>query len=138
MSETEVKGAISEEKAAGSIADSLSVEEEAAIREMMEIGVFYGQSKSRTNPKMKPYILTNRSGFAVIDLEKTLASLKRTEKIVAKTLAKGGKVLLIGTSPSVKGAVREMAEELCIDIKDKKLLFKVENAGRKEYHFLIF
>src|SRR3989344_6694909 len=32
---------------------------------------------------------------------------------------------------------REMAEELCIDIKDKKLLFKVENAGRKEYHFLI-
>ena len=92
--------------------DSLSVEETEIIKEMMDLGVFYGSSKARTNPKMRKYILTNRSGFSVIDLEKTLEGLKRTSAAIEEVVMSGGMVLLVGISPSVKGIIKQMAEEL--------------------------
>ncbi|OGY57145.1 MAG: 30S ribosomal protein S2 [Candidatus Colwellbacteria bacterium RBG_13_48_8] len=79
---------------------------------MMELGVFYGRSKSKTNPKMRPYILTNRSGFAVIDLEKTLAAIKKIKGVIEDIAGQRGLILFVGTSPSVKNAVKTVAEEL--------------------------
>lgn len=93
-------------------ADVLSPEDTEAIKHMMDLGVFYGSSKARTNPKMRKYILTNRSGFSVIDLEKTLEGLKRTTAAIEEVVVSGGTVLLVGISPSVKGAIEEMAQEL--------------------------
>src|SRR3989338_10715893 len=92
--------------------DSLSVEETEIIKNMMDLGVFYGSSKARTNPKMRKYILTNRSGFSVIDLEKTLEGLKKTSAAIEGVVVGGGMVLLVGIAPSVKGTIKQMAEEL--------------------------
>lgn len=86
--------------------------EAALIKEMMELGVFYGRSKARTNPRMKKFILTNRSGFNVIDLEKTLESFEKVKVVLEKAVLAGGNILLVGTGPSVKGAILDMAKEL--------------------------
>lgn len=90
----------------------LSPEETEMVKQMMDLGVFYGSSKARTNPKMRKYILTNRSGFSVIDLEKTLEGIKKTSAALESVIVSGGTVLLVGVAPSVKGSIKEMAEEL--------------------------
>ena len=82
------------------------------ISKMMELGVFYGHSKSRTNPKMRRYILANRSGFNVINLQKTASKLEAAKKLIDKVVPKGEGVLLVGTGPSVKDAVRSLADRL--------------------------
>ena len=112
MVEKEVIEAITKDIPAGLEVDTLSPEETEAIKNMMDLGVFYGSSKARTNPKMRKYILTNRSGFSVIDLEKTLEGIKKTSAAIDAVVASGGMILLVGLSPSVKGAIKEMAEEL--------------------------
>ncbi|MEX2054242.1 MAG: 30S ribosomal protein S2 [Candidatus Colwellbacteria bacterium] len=91
--------------------DTLTPEETELIKSMMDIGVFYGRSKARTNPKMRKFILTNRSGFSVIDLQKTIEALVRATKMVEDAVAQKETVLLVGVSPSVKGAIKEVAEE---------------------------
>src|SRR3989344_4652224 len=112
MVEKEVMEETTKENTAQLETDSLSVEETEIIKEMMDLGVFYGSSKARTNPKMRKYILTNRSGFSVIDLEKTLEGIKKTSAAIDAVVSSGGMILLVGLSPSVKGAIKEMAEEL--------------------------
>jgi len=91
---------------------SSSVENNELVSEMMNLGVFYGQSKSRTNPKMRKYILANRSGFSVINLEKTIVKLEATKKLIKEVTAKREKVMVVGTSPAVRGAVKQLGEEL--------------------------
>lgn len=92
--------------------ETLDPEEASSMQEMMELGIFYGRSKSRANPKMKPFIVSNRSGFGVINLRKTYAALKKLDEILEEVVQKQGLILLVGTSPSVKGAVKAAAEEL--------------------------
>jgi len=91
---------------------SLPTQENQLVSEMMNLGVFYGQSKSRTNPKMRKYILANRSGFSVINLEKTLIKLEAAGKVIKEVVAKGEKVMVVGTSPSVRQSVKSLGEEL--------------------------
>ena len=112
MTEKEVIETTVKESATELEADSLSPEDTQMVKEMMDIGVFYGSSKARTNPKMRKYILTNRSGFSVIDLEKTLEGLKRTSAAIEEVVINNGTLLLVGISPSVKGMVKQMAEDL--------------------------
>ena len=112
MVEKEVIDVIAKNVSTGLEADSLSPEETETIKSMMDLGVFYGSSKARTNPKMRKYLLTNSSGFSVIDLEKTLEGIKRTSAAIEEVVVNGGMVLLVGISPSVKGAIGEMAAEL--------------------------
>lgn len=92
--------------------ETLDPEEASSMQEMMELGIFYGRSKSRANPKMKPFIVSNRSGFGVINLRKTYAALKKLDEILEGVVQKQGLILLVGTGPSVKGAVKAVAEEL--------------------------
>ncbi|KKU19648.1 MAG: 30S ribosomal protein S2 [Parcubacteria group bacterium GW2011_GWA2_46_10] len=112
MAEKEIIETAIKENTAQLEADSLSPEETEMVKEMMDLGVFYGSSKARTNPKMRKYILTNRSGFSVIDLEKTLEGLKKTSVAIEGVVVNGGMVLLVGIAPSVKGTIKQMADEL--------------------------
>jgi small subunit ribosomal protein S2 len=100
----------------------LSPEETSSLQEMMELGIFYGRSKSRTNPKMKPFIVNNRSGFGVINLRKTYAALKSFNLIAEEAIQKQGSILMVGTSPSVRDVVREAAKELgCPSVTERWL-----------------
>lgn len=91
----------------------LTPEEGEMLRQMMEVGVFYGRSKARTNPLMKDYVLATRAGFEVIDLEETIASLgKVADFIKGRVSVDKGPILLVGTSPAAKTVIKEMAERL--------------------------
>jgi len=61
---------------------------------------------------MKPFIVNNRSGFGVINLRKTYVALQKLNEVVADAVQKQGLILLVGTSPSVKNAIKEAADEL--------------------------
>jgi small subunit ribosomal protein S2 len=90
----------------------LTPEETAAVKELMEAGVFYGQSHSRTNPKMNGYILTSKGGVEIIDLAKTLKALIKAQELIKDKILAGEEVVLVGTTPAGKGIVKELGEKL--------------------------
>lgn len=85
-----------------------------ASKEMIDAGVFYGRSKSRTNPKMKQYVLTNRGGIEIIDLAKTQEGLSRAVDFLKEKVKNGELVLLVGAQPSAQDEVAKVGKELGI------------------------
>src|SRR6266481_1031439 len=84
---------------------------EAASEEMIEAGVFYGRRKSKTNPKMKGYVLANRGGLEIINLEKTLDGLTLAVSFLKEKVKAGGLVLFVGTQPAAQAPIQKLAEE---------------------------
>lgn len=79
------------------------------IKELLEAGVHFGHQTKRWNPKMKQYIFDARNGIHIIDLGKTLNQLETACDLLSKTVAKGGKVLFVGTKKQAQEAVKEAA-----------------------------
>jgi small subunit ribosomal protein S2 len=79
-------------------------------REMIEAGVFYGRKKSKTNPKMRQFILTNRGGIEIVDLQKTTEGLDRATEFIKEKMKNGGLPLFVGTSPAADVAIRHIAD----------------------------
>jgi small subunit ribosomal protein S2 len=93
----------------------LSAEDKAKLpilEEMMKAGMMYGRKKSVTNPKMKGYVYTFRNGIAIFDLVRTLENLAKAEEFLKGVMAKGGKILVVGTQPAARDLVKSFAEEL--------------------------
>ncbi len=93
----------------------LSAEDKAKLpilEEMMKAGMMYGRKKSVTNPKMKNYVYTFRNGIAIFDLTRTLEQLAKAEEFLKGIMAKGGKILMVGTQPAARDLVKVLAEEL--------------------------
>lgn len=90
----------------------LTPEETTAVNGLMEAGVFYGQSHSRTNPKMNQYILTSKGGVEIIDLVKTLKALVKAQELIKEKILAGEEVILVGTTPAGKGLVKMLGEKL--------------------------
>jgi len=89
--------------------ESLTAEEILLLQEMAEAGLLYGLSKSKTHPKMKPYIFATRSGVEIINLETSIKSLAKSVELLKSVVASGKSVLLVGTSPAAKIVVKEAA-----------------------------
>jgi len=68
-----------------------------SMKELLESGVHFGHRTHKWNPKMKPYIFTERNQIHIIDLQKTVKALDEAFAIVAEYVAKGGTVLFVGT-----------------------------------------
>ncbi|MGC9610875.1 MAG: 30S ribosomal protein S2 [Minisyncoccia bacterium] len=81
------------------------------IQEMAKAGVFYGHKKTKTNPKMKPYIGGRRNEIELLDPETVLKSLEQATGFLKEKFALGGLVLLTGTKPAAKEAIKSLAEE---------------------------
>ena len=75
------------------------------MKQMLETGVHFGHQTRRWNPKMKPYIFGARNGIHIIDLQQTLKLFRDAYDKMADTVAKGGKVLFIGTKRQAQEAV---------------------------------
>ncbi len=75
------------------------------MKQMLETGVHFGHQTRRWNPKMKPYIFGARNGIHIIDLQQTLKLFRDAYDTMADTVAKGGKVLFIGTKRQAQEAV---------------------------------
>lgn len=113
--ETQIKDNETELEGGKVEAEVLSAEDKAkmpTLEEMMKAGLIYGRKKSKTSPKMKPYIYTYRNGVALFDLAKTLDQIDKSIAFLKAILAKGGKILVVGTQPAARDLVKEFAEGL--------------------------
>ncbi|HEY4497106.1 MAG TPA: 30S ribosomal protein S2 [Candidatus Paceibacterota bacterium] len=100
----------------------LTPEEEVMLKDMMANHVFYGYSKSRTNPKMKPNIAMTKSGVEVIDAVKTMFFLNKAVDAIKQLVHGGDLVLLVGTSTAAKSTVKEIATRLQMPYVDERWL----------------
>ena len=79
------------------------------MREMLDAGVHFGHQTSRWNPKMKRFILTERNGNYIIDLQQSLAMIDAAYEFVRETVAHGGTVLFVGTKRQAQSTIAEQA-----------------------------
>lgn len=79
------------------------------MKQLLEAGVHFGHQSRRWNPKMKPYIYTERNHIYIIDLKKTLRLLRDAARFVREASAEGAEVLFVGTKKQAKDIVAEAA-----------------------------
>ena len=79
------------------------------MKELLETGVHFGHRTRKWNPKMAPYIFTERKGIHIIDLEQTVDLFKKAYYSVRDRVAAGGEVLFVGTKKQVQGTIAEEA-----------------------------
>lgn len=82
------------------------------MRQLLDSGVYFGHQTRRWNPKMKPYILTDRNGIYVIDLQKTLLDIDVAFDFVKQMVARGGSILFVGTKKQAQAAIAEQAQRV--------------------------
>jgi len=82
------------------------------VREMLDSGVHFGHQTRRWNPKMKRFILTDRSGIYIIDLQKSVAHIDKAYEFVKDIVANGGSILFVGTKKQAQEAIAEQAQRV--------------------------
>lgn len=80
------------------------------VKTLLDAGVHFGHQTRRWNPKMKPYIFTDRNGIYILDLKKTLIELDKAYSFVAEMAAKGGSILFVGTKKQAQEPISSNAE----------------------------
>lgn len=81
-----------------------------SMKALLETGVHFGHRAKKWNPKMKPFIFTERNGIHIIDLQQTLANLEESYEAVRDVVANGGKVLFVGTKRQAQETIQTEAE----------------------------
>jgi small subunit ribosomal protein S2 len=81
------------------------------MRQLLEAGVHYGHQTARWNPKMAEYIYGDRNGIHILDLTQTVPMLDAALQVVRDTVAKGGRILFVGTKRQAQKPVAEAAEK---------------------------
>jgi small subunit ribosomal protein S2 len=79
------------------------------MKDMLDAGVHFGHQTQRWNPKMKPYVYTDRGGIHIIDLQKSVVSAKNAAEFVAKMAADGGSLIFVGTKKQAVEPIKEAA-----------------------------
>ncbi len=80
-----------------------------SMKQLLEAGVHFGHQTRRWNPKMAPYIFTERNGIYIIDLQKTVKKLEEAYNFVRELSADGKSVLFVGTKKQAQDSVKEEA-----------------------------
>ena len=80
-----------------------------SMKQLLEAGVHFGHQTRRWNPKMAPYIFTERNGIYIIDLQKTVKKLEEAYNFVRELSAEGKSVLFVGTKKQAQDSVKEEA-----------------------------
>ncbi|OHB22196.1 MAG: 30S ribosomal protein S2 [Parcubacteria group bacterium RIFCSPLOWO2_01_FULL_48_18] len=79
------------------------------MQAMAEAGILYGRKKTKTHPKMRPYIFTTRNTIEIIDLAKTKEKLEQAKDFVQAAASKNGMLLFVGTQPAARSIIQETA-----------------------------
>ena len=82
---------------------------EFTMRQLLEAGVHFGHQTHRWNPKMKSYIFGSRANVHILDLAQTVPLMHQALKAVSDTVARGGRVLLVGTKRQAQDQIAEAA-----------------------------
>ncbi len=80
-----------------------------SMKQLLECGVHFGHQTRRWNPKMKPYIFTERNGVYIIDLQKTVRGLEKAYDFVREVSKNGGTILFVGTKRQAQDTIRDEA-----------------------------
>ncbi len=80
-----------------------------SMKQLLEAGVHFGHQTRRWNPKMAPYIFTERNGIYIIDLQKTVGMIDTAYNAVYDIVSQGGTVLFVGTKKQAQDAIRDEA-----------------------------
>jgi len=81
-----------------------------SMKQLLEAGVHFGHRARRWNPKMKPYIFTERNGIHIIDLQQTIVRLEETYSVIRDTVIEGGTVLFASTKRQAQESIASEAE----------------------------
>ncbi len=81
-----------------------------SMKALLESGVHFGHRTNKWNPKMRPYIFTERNGIHIIDLQQTVKLLEEAAEKVRDVVAAGGTVLFVGTKRQAQETIQEEAE----------------------------
>jgi small subunit ribosomal protein S2 len=82
------------------------------MRQLLDSGVHFGHQTRRWNPKMKRFILTERNGIYIIDLQQTLSYIDRAYEFVRETVAHGGSILFVGTKKQAQEAIASESQRV--------------------------
>ena len=83
-----------------------------SMKQLLEAGVHFGHQTRRWNPKMAPYIFTERNGIYIIDLQKTVKKLEEAYFFARDIAAEGKSILFVGTKKQAQEAIKEEAERV--------------------------
>ncbi|MBO4696879.1 MAG: 30S ribosomal protein S2 [Lachnospiraceae bacterium] len=81
-----------------------------SMKQLLEAGVHFGHQTRRWNPKMAPYIYTERNGIYIIDLQKSVGKVDEAYYAVKDIVANGGKILFVGTKKQAQDSIKVEAE----------------------------
>ncbi|MCI9099195.1 MAG: 30S ribosomal protein S2 [Lachnospiraceae bacterium] len=81
-----------------------------SMKQLLEAGVHFGHQTRRWNPKMAPYIYTERNGIYIIDLQQSVGMVDDAYNAVADVVANGGSILFVGTKKQAQDAIKAEAE----------------------------
>ena len=84
---------------------------EFSLRQLLEAGVHFGHQTQRWNPRMQEFIYGDRNGIHIIDLTQTVPMLDAALNAVRETVAKGGRILFVGTKRQAQKPIAEAAEK---------------------------
>jgi small subunit ribosomal protein S2 len=93
-----------------------------SLKALLEAGVHFGHRTKRWNPKMRPYIFTERNGVHIIDLQQTVAQLEKAYNFIQDTVANGGVVLFVGTKRQAADIITTEAERCGMPYVNKRWL----------------
>ena len=79
------------------------------MRQLLESGVHFGHQTRRWNPKMKRFIITERNGIYIIDLQQSLSYIDQAYEYVKETVAHGGSIMFVGTKKQGQEAIADQA-----------------------------
>lgn len=80
------------------------------LRQLLEAGVHFGHQTQRWNPRMAPYIYGDKNGIHIIDLTQTVPLLDAALQVIRETVAKGGRILMVGTKRQAQRAIADAAD----------------------------
>jgi small subunit ribosomal protein S2 len=80
-----------------------------SMKQLLEAGVHFGHQTRRWNPKMAPYIFTERNGIYIIDLQQTVKKIEEAYEVIKDVVANAGTVLFVGTKKQAQEAIKEEA-----------------------------
>lgn len=84
---------------------------QVTMKEMLDAGVHFGHQTQRWNPKMKPYVYSDRGGIHIIDLQKTVGHAKHAADFIKSVAAKGRQMVFVGTKKQAVEPIVEAAEK---------------------------
>ncbi len=93
-----------------------------SMKQLLEAGVHFGHQTRRWNPKMAPYIYTERNGIYIIDLQKSVGMVDQAYNAVKDCVANGGKILFVGTKKQAQDSVKSEAERCGMYYVDQRWL----------------